>query len=195
MAQDLKKLFGVQNQEQTGSLPEGHESRFLKRLDEAFPEPSKKRTINWRVAASVMLLIGLGFATFKYVQPANTASTKAVENHDTNKKETLKSLGDVSPDLKKIEDYYLANINLELSRVKITTENKEVFDGYVLRLAELNKEYKKLSVELTENGPNELMVSALIDNLKLRLKLLYRLKNQLKEFQASEEDSSSKNIS
>jgi hypothetical protein len=56
----------------------------------------------------------------------------------------------------------------------------------VLRLEELNKEYDRLSVELTENGPNELTVSALIDNLKLRLNLLYRLKEQLKDLNDSE---------
>mgnify|MGYP000968125522 CR=1 FL=1 len=60
-------------------------------------------------------------------------------------------------------------------------ENKELFDSYIVRLEELNNEYKRLSIELTESGPNELTVSALIDNLKLRLNLLYRLKEQLNE--------------
>ena len=99
----------------------------------------------------------------------------------------MKSLGDISPDFKKVEDYYLANINIELSKVKQTPENKELFDGYVMRLAELNQEYKRLSVELTDHGPNELTVSALIDNLKLRLNLLYRLKEQLNDLNTSEE--------
>ena len=86
-----------------------------------------------------------------------------------------------------MEDYYVANINLELANVKLTPENKELFDSYIVRLEELNKEYNRLSVELTENGPNELTVSALIDNLKLRLNLLYRLKEQLNELNTSEE--------
>jgi hypothetical protein len=93
----------------------------------------------------------------------------------------------VSPDLKKVEDYYIANINLELSKVKLTKDNKEVFDGYIAQLEELNKEYKRLTVELTENGPNELTVSALIDNLKWRLNLLHRLKEQLNQLNTSEE--------
>jgi hypothetical protein len=50
----------------------------------------------------------------------------------------------------------------------------------------LNKEYDRLNLELTQNGPNELTVSALIDNLKLRLNLLYRLKEQLKDLNDSE---------
>jgi len=53
-------------------------------------------------------------------------------------------------------------------------------------LEALNKEYNRLSLELTESGPNELTVSALVDNLKLRLNLLYRLKNQLNQLNTSE---------
>jgi hypothetical protein len=95
-------------------------------------------------------------------------------------------LGDVSPGLKKVEDYYLASINLELSKIEYTPETKDLFDGYVVQLEELDKEYKRLSVELTQSGPSELTVNALIDNLKFRLNLLYRLRAQLKELNTSE---------
>jgi len=98
-----------------------------------------------------------------------------------------KTLGDVSPDLKKVEDYYLANINLELSKVKLTPENKEMFDGYVQRLEDLKNEYNTLSIELTKNGPNEQTINALISNLKFRLNLLHRLKEQLKTLNTLEE--------
>ena len=81
-------------------------------------------------------------------------------------------------DLKKVEDYYLASINLELSKMEYTPETKDVFDGYLLQLDELDKEYQRLSAtELTESGPSELTVNALIDNLKFRLNLLYRLRS------------------
>jgi len=52
-------------------------------------------------------------------------------------------------------------------------------------LDELDREYKRLSIELTEAGPSELTVNALIDNLKFRLNLLYRLRNQLKQLNTS----------
>ncbi|NNL32405.1 MAG: hypothetical protein HKO80_04275, partial [Flavobacteriaceae bacterium] len=91
------------------------------------------------------------------------------------------SLGEISPQLKKVEDYYLANINLELSKLEYSPENKELFDGYVSRLGELSTAYEQLSQELLNNGPNEQTVTALIDNLKMRLNLLYRLKEKLNE--------------
>ena len=67
-----------------------------------------------------------------------------------------------------------------------TPKTKELFDGYLIQLNELDKEYQKLSLELTESGPSEFTVNALIDNLKLRLNLLYRLRSQLQEFNTSD---------
>ena len=186
MAQDLRNLFKEEHHLNKERMPEGHEARFLDKLKTELPEQPQKRGFGWlKIAASVVLLLGLSFTAYNFfdgtdVQPSSSDKIVLEE-----KDPQLKSLGDVSPDLKKIEDYYVANINLELSNVKVTEQNKELFDSYVLRLGELNSEYKRLSQELTENGPNELTVSALIDNLKLRLNLLYRLKKQLKELNGS----------
>nr|WP_321228591.1 hypothetical protein [uncultured Psychroserpens sp.] len=190
MARDIRKLFEEEQQDSQFKMNEGHEARFLEKLDEALPVETsvKKRFSVLQIAASIVILIGLGFGASKFFGNETSVPTEIVDTKNPSKNDQLKSLGDISPDFKKVEDYYLANINLELSKVKQTPENKELFDGYVVRLAELNQEYKRLSVELTEHGPNELTVSALIDNLKLRLHLLYRLKEQLNDLNTSEED-------
>jgi hypothetical protein len=190
MAQDLKKLFEEDRLKIRNGMPKGHEARFLNKLEKELPVASnrprqgvvKKRFSIWSLAASVVVLLGLTFGAYQFFKiPQAIPDTE-------DKVVTLKSLGDVSPDLKKVENYYVANINMELANVKLTPENKDLFDSYVLRLEVLNKEYKRLSVELTENGPNELTVNALIDNLKLRLNLLYRLKEQLKELKTPDEN-------
>ncbi len=179
MAQDIRELF---RQDKTqDKMPENHQERFLLKLEEALPVKKGTKFIWFQIAAGVIILIGLGFGGFKYFQPKQTI------NHVlANKVVETKTLGDVSPGLKKVEDYYLASINLELSKVTYTDENKDVFDGYIEQLNVLNIEYNNLSVELTENGPSELTVNALIDNLKYRLNLLYRLREQLKELNASD---------
>jgi len=189
MAQDLRHLFENEKNDSQLKMSEGHEARFLEKLNNALPENTsiKKRFSILKVAASIVVLIGLAFSAYKFLQQPKSIENTVVENENQTKEDQLKSLGDISPDFKKVEDYYLANINLELSKIKQTPENKELFDGYLIRLAELNQEYKRLSIELTENGPNELTVSALIDNLKLRLNLLYRLKEQLHDLNASDE--------
>ena len=49
------------------------------------------------------------------------------------------------------------------------------------QLSELDKEYQRLTLDLNEAGPTEATITALIDNLQLRLELLFKLKNKLKE--------------
>ena len=187
MAQDIRELFKEAHSVGDETMPDNHESRFLDKLEQAFPEKNKSN-FNWlRIAASIVLLIGLSYGGYKYFEPSSAITPKT--NVATTKTPTTKTLGDVSPALKKVEDYYLASINLELSKMEYTPETKELFDGYLQQLDELNKEYQRLSVELTENGPTELTVNALIDNLKFRLNLLYRLREQLKEFSASDTQS------
>lgn len=188
MAQDIRKLFEEErnNASTDEHMPSGHEARFLKKLDAELPV-KKSNNYNWlQIAASVVVVFGLGYGMFTYfnnpIEPVQVVETNTTDDVPT------KTLGDISPDLKKVEDYYLANINLELSKVKLTPENKELINGYISRLEELNKEYKRLSIELTESGPNELTVNALITNLKFRLNLMYRLKEQLKMLNETQEN-------
>ncbi|WP_353777957.1 hypothetical protein [Winogradskyella sp. 3972H.M.0a.05] len=195
MAQDIRKLFEDDQKLSKERMPQGHEARFLKRLDEALPE-AEDNTSGFRfnfmkIAASMVIFLGLAYGAVTFFgdekPPVKGTNPDGIVTKPSEKEEPeMKSLRDVSPDLKKIEDYYLANINFELSKIKLTPENKELFDSYVERLDELNEEYQLLSKELTEDGPNERTVDALINNLKLRLNLLYRLKEQLKSLNDSE---------
>ncbi|MFL1011406.1 hypothetical protein [Flavisericum labens] len=183
MAQNIRELF--ENDTLSGEkMPKNHQERFLKKLDKALPVNKKKRFGWLQIAASVVVLLGLSFGAFKFFEPVSNGVEEIVK---TKTLET-KSLGDISPGLKKVEDYYLASINLELSKIEYTPETKELFDGYLAQLDELDKEYKRLSLELTESGPSELTVNALIDNLKFRLNLLYRLREQIKTLKTSNSD-------
>ncbi|WP_298533559.1 hypothetical protein [uncultured Algibacter sp.] len=186
MAQDIRELF--KNDKITDEkMPLEHEDRFLQKLEKALPE-KRDYNLGWmKIAATIVVLLGLSFGAFKYFQ-SPVADAVDIQVANTEKEET-KTLGDISPALKKVEDYYLASINLELSKMSYTSETKDLFDGYLAQLNELDKEYQRLSQEMTASGPNELSVNALIDNLKLRLTLLYRLRGQLKEFNFNNTDS------
>ena len=96
-------------------------------------------------------------------------------------------LSEVSPEFKKIEDYYMASLNIELSKINITPENKALIDSFMKQMAELDKEYQRLNTEIKETGPNEETLEAMIANLQLRLDLLYKLKNKLKEIKQSQD--------
>lgn len=191
MAQDIRDILENEDLKQHDKMSSGHEARFQQKLNAVLPQGKSTKRPWIQIAASVVILLGLGFGVFSYLnQPIETQ--QIVETSET--ESSLKSLGDISPDLKKVEDYYLANINLELSKVTLTSDNKDLIDGYISRLDALNAEYKRLSVELTEKGPNELTVNALITNLKFRLNLMHRLKEQLKTLKNSESYQKKNNV-
>ncbi|TXD49387.1 hypothetical protein [Polaribacter sp. IC073] len=56
-----------------------------------------------------------------------------------------------------------------------------MIDGCLVKIVELTKEYKSLTLELNKNRVNDATIAALICNLQLRLQLLKRLKKQLKQ--------------
>jgi len=56
------------------------------------------------------------------------------------------------------------------------------------QLSELDEEYQRLNKEISESGISEEMVNAMIDNLKLRVELLSKLKRKLAELKASQQD-------
>lgn len=184
MAQDLRNLFEKDSNAQNAKMSQGHEARFLSKLDEALPQKTKASRFSFlNIAACVVVILGLSFGAYQFLNNSGVDIHEGTEvvNGGESKKD-IKSMGEVVPDLKKYEDYYLASINLELSKVQMTPENKDLVDGYIQRLKELNDEYDNLILELNENGPNEATLDALIDNLKFRLNLVMRLKEKLQEF-------------
>ncbi|WP_299114734.1 hypothetical protein [uncultured Winogradskyella sp.] len=180
MGQNLKDLFKNQPKDESVKMSQGHEARFLEKLDKALPQEKKSSHFGFlNIAASIIVLLGLSYGAFQFL---NGPDEPVVEPTVIVKDDEIKTMGAFSPELKKVEDYYLASINLELSKVNLTPDNKDLVDGYIERLKELNTEYDKLTLELNENGPNEQTLDALIDNLKFRLNLVMRLKEKLQEF-------------
>lgn len=184
---DLRKLI-EKAYPQPDKMPEGHENRFLARLEKELPE-KKVRKLHfpkgrgWKIAASFLVLVSITVGFYGVWKTGISTGDEPVVTGTMNpENETSRiSLGDLSPDLKKVEDYYMTSINWELSRIEVDDKNKQLFDGYMDKLTELNEEYQALNRELNDIGPNEQTVIALIDNLKMRLQLLYQLKDKLEE--------------
>ncbi|MBT2163428.1 hypothetical protein [Zobellia barbeyronii] len=184
MAQDIRKIFGNEEEEGRPILKAGHEERFLKRLDAELPEQKKKKLPYLKIAASVILL--LGFGSYFFWQENSSVPEEIVVEKQTEVTPVEKlSLGDLSPDLKKVENYYMASINLEISGLEVSDKNKALIDSFMGELSELNYEYGRLSKELNEIGPNDQTITAMVKNLQLRLQLLHRLKEKLNQLKSS----------
>jgi hypothetical protein len=182
MAQDIRKMIQEKRSEGQPVLPKGHETRFEVRLKESFPV--ERPQWGWmKIAAIAIAFIAVSLFGYYSLSERNFREPLAdtQEEHPESNKGSQITMGDLSPDLKKVEDYYLTGINVQLASLQITKENKELIDGYMQRLSELDTEYTILNGELNEVGPTEATITALIDNLKMRLELLFKLKNKLKE--------------
>ena len=169
MGQDIKKLFDEAPEMVSRELPKGHKSRFEDRLEEEFPK--QKPSFSWmKIAASIALIVSLGITGFNYFSFEGTTSNG------------INSMADISPDLKKVEDYYLSHINYQFSKIKITDDNRTLLEGYFIEMGVLQESYKSTMAKIdSEEEISEETIDALIENLQMRLKLMYQLKAQLKK--------------
>ena len=191
MAQDIRKMFEEDNSLPTEKMERGHQHRFEAKLEKAFPKEEKKQTNSFmflKIAAVLVVALGVGFTFFynKEIFEGQQVVDKPV-TEDSREVPVTKEyqLSDVSPEFRKIENFYLASLNIELAKLEVNDENRALVDSFMAQLAELDKEYKRLNTEINESGLNENSVEAMITNLQLRLELLFKLKNKIKDINQS----------
>lgn len=195
MAQDIREMFRNEKEPKPNTLPKGHQRRFEDRLEKELSGKKEYNTFFFlKIAAVLLVTLGVGFfflnsgGNNNEPSVADTPTETLEENEDKlNTAEDNFQLSEVSPEFKKIEDYYMASLNIELSKINITPENKALIDSFMNQMSELDKEYQRLNLEIKETGPNEETLEALIANLQLRLDLLYKLKNKLTEINQSKD--------
>jgi len=198
MAQDIREMFRNDKEPKPNTLPKGHQKRFEDRLEMEIPSEKKNNTFFFlKIAAVLVVALGVGFFFLisggdNFNNEPTVADTPTETSEEKEDKltptENNFQLSEVSPEFKKIEDYYMASLNIELSKINITPENKALIDSFMNQMAELDKEYQRLNSEIKETGPNEQTLEAMIANLQLRLDLLYKLKNKLKEIKLSKDN-------
>ncbi len=197
MGQDIREMFRNEKHEKKEMLEPGHQKRFEARLDKALPVQNvERKSYNFlQIAAVILVALGVGaFFLFNNGGEAVTSDTQIVDspaaetldNESANEPEYR--LSDVSPEFKKIEDYYMASVNLQLAKLELTPGNKELIDAFMKKLEILNEEYIALNLEIQETGINEETVEAMIANLQLRLDLLKKLKTKLDEIEQSKDN-------
>jgi len=174
MQVDLREK--IKNDKMMRELPNNHRDLFEQRLKKELHQKSKSYYTFMKVAASILMLVSLGFAGYQFFNTDIPQEIVQTEEKSSNK---INSLADISPDLKKVEDYYLIQINYQIAKIKITDENKDLLELYLLQLSVLQQEYEDLNLLLNTDEISEDTIEALIENLQLRLQLLKQLKKKL----------------
>ncbi|HHC80061.1 MAG TPA: hypothetical protein ENK46_09280, partial [Flavobacteriia bacterium] len=166
MPKDIREILKNRQQKQV-TLPKGHKKRFEDKLRQLH-KPKKYYLL--KIAAAIMLLASVGYFSSKI---ASVSPSKEIETP------AITGLSSISPEMQKVESYYLTAINYEIAGIEVTPQNKALLDNYLDKIEKLDKDYKRLNKELSTNGINEKTVNALVTNLQLRLQLLFQLKDRL----------------
>lgn len=191
MAQDIRELFKQNQEPEIKQVPEGHSNRFRERLEQRLPKKQSSRHF-WIYRMAAVFVVTIGITAFLLFSANSIGSgVEIVDGADKQEEQTREqveavqksqpTLADISPQFKKVEEYYLANLNLGLSKLEVTGENKALIDSFMAQLAELDKEYGRLNNELREHGFSGDTVEARIQNLQFRLELMYKLNSKLNE--------------
>lgn len=150
-------------------LPEGHEQRFLNKLEK---QKKIKPIKYWYSIAAGIALIGV----LTFFAKDNLSIT--IENgHES------VSLSDVSEKYQEVEEFYIAGVNQKIEEIdklkcKIDEEQKSMIDS---ELMQLKSSYKMLQAELKVNRNDERIINAMITNYQNRIRFLEQVIFQIKE--------------
>lgn len=177
MKVDIKEKINKEKMLRELSLD--HRSVFEKKLQKELHGTSGSPMRFLMIAASVIMLFAMGYIlTFTQKSPTDQIQAPSAKV----------SLEEFSPELKKIENYYLTAINLELANLDVTDENKLILQEYFRKMNSLTNEYKLQTEQLEINKIDEELINNLIDNLQMRLQLMIDLKNELKKLKSKENE-------
>ncbi|MFK7812564.1 MAG: hypothetical protein AB8B59_08725 [Maribacter sp.] len=147
-----------------------HQQRFLEKLQASQGIVSihkkKKDSFWWKslsIAASVILLIGLGFSMF------NTTPT------------IDQQVAEISPEVSQTQFHFASLIDEQVKQLESesTPETKKIIDDTMVQLNKLDANYKVLEQDLLNGGNSKLILSAMITNFQTRIDLLQEVLDQV----------------
>ncbi|KZS40374.1 hypothetical protein AWE51_05300 [Aquimarina aggregata] len=195
MAQDIRELLKQDKHIPVEQIQEGHEDRFMARLEKELPKKARRFNYNWlKIAASVVVILTVSLMSINRFGD-NSDGPKVVDtdngpvqNATIKIKKQTSTLAEAFPEYEEVENNILTTIKFQLSNIKVDDTNRDLVDSFMKRLQNLDKEYQQLNKELIEVGPNVQSVEAMMDNLTIRLSLLKRLNDKLKELERIEKE-------
>jgi hypothetical protein len=140
------------------AIPQGHQLRFKAKWE-------KNNTSGNKVKRLLPIAIGIAatVALIVVFQP----------NDEEHLKEGPPVLGDVSPEMEKVELYFSAR--LEASDLPLKN-NDPLLNRQLLQLETLDKEYQNLRLVLQQNFGNQRVIDAMINNYQMRIRIMEQMK-------------------
>lgn len=157
---DISQLFErLEGSFDVHETPEGHQKRFLDKLQHQPKAHSKKTHILWKVAsvaAAVALLLYLGSVGMAEQTPKEA------------------DLASVSPEMEQTQSFFTTTINREIQVLmkSESPENTKIIEGALTEIEKLETEYQQLKKDLVLSGNNKRVIHAMITNFQNRIAIL-----------------------
>ncbi len=165
---DLEKFIKKNRDAFDGAIPpEGHSERFLRKLERMEHKENQSRQIFWRIAAAVALII---VAAASVLMP-NFNSPADVQYGSL-------SLGDISKEMSDVEFYYNSELARGYESLLLLSENDPEVKSALEELDRLSVVYKELEKQLYESGSHQAVITAMIENFRMRLELIETLEQK-----------------
>ena len=169
----------IKREKMLRELSEDHRSIFEKKLQKELHTKAVLPKRYLSIAAAVIMIFSVGYLITQSSQ---------TPRQQLEPKVSKVNIEEYSPELKKIENYYLTAISFEMSKLEMTDENKAVLDEYFNRMKLLTQEYEKQIEQLDYDKIDETLINNMIDNLQQRLNLMIELKKELKKLKSKENE-------
>ncbi len=149
---------------------EGHFDRFNRKLEARFHTVRVKRSIvPYLLRAAVVTLLV-------------TLSSLWTWEHFINPDRNRMTLGEVSPEFREVENYYLHQVNLmesELNTIQFS-ENPQQKEMMITELKSMDSVYVQLQRELKTNPNDERIINAMIEHYQTKVEVMNFIVSQLK---------------
>ena len=153
-----------------GEPSEGHLERFEMKLALRFGTARVKRSIvPYLLKAAVVTLLV-------------TLSSLWTWDHFLRSDRNRMALGDVSPEYREVENYYIHQVSLmedQIGSVEFVTD-KEHGDLLMGEIKSMDSVYVQLQKELKTNPDDERIINAMIEHYQTKLEVMSFIVNQLK---------------
>ena len=135
--------------------------------------------LRWTAAAAVVIMI---VGTFYMVFNSETSPTSITKTTSTTPVTPDQVLNELNPTYAKEVYHFTELIELKQSELKqIEKEHPELYQQFVKDINKLDSSYQALKTELPKNANRELLLEAMIQNLKLQTELLNQQLSVIKQ--------------
>jgi hypothetical protein len=124
-------------------------------------------------AAAVFLIFSLSYFFHDFVYKNKEARNSGNKMNDIYKQ---------IPELKEAEAYYTSLVSLKMEEVKpFLAKNPQIRKDISMDLSELDSVYTSLRSDLKDNIANDQIIEAMIQNYRLKLRILEELQAEIKQ--------------